>query len=122
MVAVFRPVCLGRVLDHMDVVPLPKLEQWAHVSRLAGQVHRYQRLRPRSHRLRHRFRIDVVRARQAIHEDDGRPCVGDGERRRDVRVRRQDDLIAGTDVQRKERQSERVEAAADPDAVLTTDE
>ena len=64
-----------------------------------------------------RLGIDVVRALVGFDRDDDGADPGHGQPCGDVRVRRNDDLVAGPDPERAQRQFDGVEAVADADAM-----
>ena len=110
-------VGLRRVLQQRQPVPLADLRERPHRGRVAEQVHRHDRARARRDRGLHGGGIEVERLVLDVGEHGHRTDRGDRLGRCVERERRADDLIAGLDAQRAQRDQQRVRAVADADPV-----
>jgi hypothetical protein len=110
-------VRLGGVLDELEAVAIGDRAQRRHVRRLAVEVDRDDRPGARADRVLDELRGDVPGHRVDIDRDGRRPRLRDAEPGGDERVARDDDLVAGADPEAAQQQVQRVEAAADADAV-----
>ena len=93
------------------------LEQRIHVGALAEQMDRNDRFRSRRDGGDGLRGVDVERRLVDIDEHRPRAETGDGAGGREKRVRRRDDLVARLDVERHERQQQRIGARGDGDRV-----
>ena len=91
---VARAERLARVLDEREPVPVADRAQLVELARIAVDVDRDDRLRPRRDRRLDRRRVEVERPRVDVREDRRRALVHRAVRRRDERVRRRDHLVA----------------------------
>ena len=91
---------LGRILDDDQPMCLGERDHGIHVRHLAVQVHRNDGAGPARHLGRDLGRVQVVRRWIDVDEDRRRAHAGNRTRRREKRVRRRDDLVAGADVLR----------------------
>ena len=116
-----RAVRLRGVFDDDEIVPRRDRQHRLDVGRLSVQVDRHDGARARRDGGADRGRIDRVRL--AVHVDEHGPGAGcrDRQHGRDERVRRGDDLVAGPDVERPQRQLDRIAAVADADCVADAD-
>ena len=91
---------VGGVLDHGD----SEGEQRVEVGRLAGEVHRQDRLRPLGDCLGDGLRVDVQVGIAHVHEHGAGAAVDDHVPGRRPGDRRRDHLVAGPDAGREERE------------------
>ena len=80
-------------------------------------MHRDDGLGARCYRGRYSHRVDVERIGLDVNENRSRAAVADGVGRRDEGEGRRDHLIAGTDVQRGQGQTQRIGARCDADTM-----
>jgi hypothetical protein len=109
---------LRRVFNQLDAARLRDRHQLEHVGHLAVQVHGHDRAGARRDRALHRGGIDVERVRLNVHEHRCAAGIVDRAGRREERERRGNDFVARRQVQRLERQEQRIGAARAADAVL----
>ena len=112
--AVARLDRVRRVLDHRDA----ELEQRVEVGRLAGEVHRQDRLRPRPDELAHVLRVDVQVALAHVGEDRRRAAWTITFAVAGHVIGRRDHLVAGPDAEREQREVQRGGARGDGEHVL----
>ena len=105
---------LRRVLEHRNA----ELEQRAHVHRAPEEMDRDDRLRPVGDLRGRVLDVEVERRGVDVGEDGGRAAPDDRLGRRVEREGRADDLVAGADAHRVERDDERVGAVRDADRAL----
>ncbi len=120
--AVSRAVSLGGVLDDRDASRLCELRQRVHVRGVAVEVDGDDGLGALSNELGDRLRIQAPRVGIDFGQDRRCADVAHGIGSGDVRQRGDDDLVAGTDVQRQQRNVQRRRAVADGDRVARSAE
>ena len=105
---------LRGVLEHVDA----ELDERAHVHRAAEEMDGDDRLRPVGDLRGRVLDVEVERRGVDLREDGSRAAPDDRLGRRVERERRADDLVAGADADRVEREDERVGAVRDADRAL----
>src|SRR6266850_2593029 len=113
-----REMRVTTVFDDGQVVARRDGRNRGHVGGLSVEMHRENRARPRSDRVRDAFGIDRQTRRVDVGED--RTRAGHQDRERAVRggQRRRDHLVARGNAERTEAERERIGPGADPDRVI----
>ena len=109
---------LRGVLDEAQPVRGGERLQRRHRARLTEEVHREDQLRLRGDRPLDLRDVEVERRRVDVDEDGHGAEARDAACRREEAERRGDDLVAGPEIERHQRDEERVGAARDADRVL----
>ena len=106
-----RAVRLGAVLDHHQVVALGDLVEPVHVHGVAEQVHGDDRPRPLGDQALDQVEVEVPGLVLGVHRHRHAAVVEGGERGGDVRARAHEDLAAGREPERRDREVQRGRAA-----------
>jgi hypothetical protein len=114
-------VRLRRVLDDDEIVALGYFVHGVHVRRLAVEVDGDDGARALGHGALQLCGVEVVGDGVAVHEDGRGPYGRDGLGRGEEGVGRDDDLVAGADAARQQREVERRRAVRDADALARAD-
>ncbi len=110
-------VGLGAILDDLDVLRGGKSRQRGHVGGPARQMYDDHGLCARCQNLRHGFRRQVLGLWIDIRHHGPRAAQGNRCRRGDEGARRNNDLVAGADAERMQRDFQRYGAVGDGEAV-----
>ena len=108
------PLRLGRVLDDREPSLRRQLDEGSHRGHLTVEVHGDDRPGVRAERGGDQLRVDQ-RVLVAVDQNGVGPGADHGLRRRDERVRRDDDLVAGADPEAPEHQFDRLGTVRDAD-------
>src|SRR5581483_4635726 len=113
-----RADSLRSVHDQAEIIAVGDLREGVTVGHLAEEVYRQETFRARRDLRLDLRRVQVERADINIHVDGTRPDQRDGFGRRAEGERGGDDLIAGADAARHQRQHQRVRAGGDSQTIL----
>src|SRR5262249_25489318 len=117
---ILGPERLRSVLDDHEVVPLGDAPERLHLGALAEEVHDENRARPVSNFALDLKWIYVEGSRIDVGEDRARPGAANRSGRGEESEGRQDDLVAGANLQGVQRQRQGVRAGAAADSVAHT--
>ena len=106
-----------RILDDRQPCPRRDRQQGVHVGGAPEEMHGYDGPCPSTDLALHVGWIDEVGRGVDVREDRHGAQARDGAGRREERVAREDHLVAGADVERHEREQERVAAGCARDRV-----
>jgi len=115
---VARAMGLGGILDHRKAVLTRQRKDRVKVGRLAVEVNRQDRLCRRSNGGGDAGGIDVVGGGVGFHRDGPRADSRDRQPGGDIGVRRHDHLVPRPDVERPEREDQRIKAVGDPHRMI----
>ena len=116
----FPSICavrLASIRNDRQTVLSRDFEDRRHIRRLAIQVHRHNRFRPRRNRLLDQLDVNQVIGWINVDEHGRRPGICDRERRRHKRVGSRDHFIARPDPERTQCQMQRLGTIAQANAV-----
>ena len=110
-----RAVRLRAVLKHFQAVFLRDVPYLLHLNGLAVQVNDHDRFCFRRDRRFNFIGIDVVGADVRFDQNRRASVFGNRQNRRDIGVRRHNDLVAGTETARPDDQVQRIQSVRDAD-------
>ena len=116
-----RAVGLCGIFHQAQTVSVADRAQRVEVGRAAVQVHRHHRPSARRDGRLHKPSVDAMGRRIGLHRHRRGADLADRQPTGDVGVGRHDHLVARTDVQRAQRQHQRIQPVAQADAVRGTD-
>ena len=113
---------LGGVLNHAELMGRGERLERIEIERLAKEVHRHDRAGTRADLPGGVREVDVEGVRVDVDPDRGRAEAGHGTCRSKEGEGRQEDLVPFADIERHEREQERVGTGGDPEGMLHAEE
>src|ERR1044072_2327303 len=120
MVLVLSALRLRCILDHLEAVTGGELAQRIHVSALPIKMDRHNRFCVRSNGVLNAFRIEIVRVWVWLDRDWLRPSVGNCQPGGNVRVGRNNNLVARPNSEGAQDQVQSLEPVAYTDAMSSS--